>query len=219
MKDVDVDILRAQVIKQFSAHWELNDEAHRYSHFHQVELCATHINEKLKLGASPKLIMLAAYFHDLFSWTRINHHELAYQFILTSDHAVFDSLTDSERHMLAIACQHHRASYKGKFTYTLDQLINSADRMMPEKGLEEMIRRSIKVQTAKGLHGIENATKTMEHLKEKFGTGGYARYADMYVAAFGDALKEQQQEVDALTLEDVMAIYTNCRATPISQIN
>lgn len=201
-----ITTLRAKVIKEFNKHWELNDEAHRYDHFWQVELCGNEINDRLGLGMSPKLIMFAAFFHDLFSWTRINHHELAYEFVRTSDHSIFDYLTDAERHQVAIACRHHRASYKGKFTYTLDELINSADRMMPDSNLTEMIERSLKVQLAKGMEGQVASTKTLEHLKEKFGTGGYARYPDMYLKVFGPELAAQQKAVDELDFDAVHGI-------------
>lgn len=158
--------LRDEIVSEFSTHWRLNDEAHRYEHFWQVELCANEINDILGLNINPKLILFAAFFHDLFAWSRVNHHELSYQYVLTTDHPLFSHLTDHERHQVAIACRHHRASYKGRFVYTLDELINSADRMIPKTNLTDMIKRALQYSLGKGNHPVKAVTLTFEHFKE-----------------------------------------------------
>jgi hypothetical protein len=39
---------------------------------------------------------------------------------------------------------------------------------------------------------------SIQHIKEKFGTGGYARYPKLYLDAFNDELAEQRKEIDNL---------------------
>jgi hypothetical protein len=203
---MNIDEMREKVIKDFSAHWGLNDPAHRIEHFSEVERCGHHINEVLDLGEKPKLIMLAAYFHDLFAWTRVNHEILSCEFVTSSDYSVFNDLLKIERTSVAIACLHHRASFKGTFTWKLDALINSADRMFPSENIDGLIHRSL-VCSIHNVGRYKAVNATYEHVKEKFGSTGYARYPEMYVEVFKEELKQQQLRVDNLTLTDVDAIF------------
>jgi hypothetical protein len=209
MNILELADLRTKIIEAFSKHWDLNDEAHRYNHFAEVERCGHHINEVLGLKVDPKLIMLGAFFHDLFSWTRINHHELACTYIQTCDHPIITALSDSDRHMLSLACKHHRASYKGKFTYTLDELINSADRMFPVTDITPIVKRSLLYSMTKTNDLHEVAKLTFDHMADKYGSKGYARFPDMYLKVFEKELAEQRRKMDELTQDEVHVILLN----------
>lgn len=189
-----MDKLRYVVIRDFSAKWELNDPAHRLQHFTNVDHCAGVINERLNLGQDETQIFLAAFFHDLFAWSRVNHHLMSETYVRTTDYSVFKGLMPCEREEVALACGQHRASYKGEFSSKLCELINAADREMPGD-VEAMMKRSLAYNLAQG-HSQEKADEIMRaHLKEKFGVGGYARYPDIYEQAFGDELAKQRQDI------------------------
>lgn len=207
--NITIGQLRKEIIDEFSSHWKLNDEAHRIEHFSEVEGTAFYINEKLNLGIDPKLITLAAFFHDLFAWSRNNHHELSYQYVSTTNHRFFTSLDITDRMAVAYGCLHHRASFDGVFVGAFDELINSADRGFPSQDVTPIVERSINYTKAKYSDRNVICQKVFEHMGEKFGSNGYARYPDMYSRVFEEELKQQRSNIDKLTLEDVLSIYDN----------
>lgn len=191
--------LREIIRSVFSNAWQLNDLAHRENHFIEVERCGLHINETLGLGFDPELIMMAAYFHDLFAWSRYNHHQLSAKWVRTTDFQPIVDLSNVDREYLAQACAHHRASRDPslKFPSKFAELINSADRGMPGD-VDSMLERAIAYRTSKGGDPATNRADSIAHLKEKFGTNGYASYPQMYIDVFGEQLMMQRQEIDNL---------------------
>lgn len=193
----NVDELRIRVIDEFTPHWQLNDEAHRIKHFAAVEACGIAINERLELGFSPVIIMLTAYFHDLFAWSRNNHHQLSGEYIRTTDNPIIARLSRMNRELVMFACAEHRASFEGTFHNPFSELMNSADRELPGD-IHGMLTRAMQYRIARGMTPDEAVNPSIQHLKEKFGTGGYARYPDFYTRAFGEELSKQRMAIDAL---------------------
>lgn len=201
--------LRKDIITKFSNDWnERLDEAHRQEHFDDVYETGLHINEVLGLGQDPKLIMFVAYFHDLFCDQREIHHELSGRFIMeTRERLIERNLTLCERKRVASACEEHRASFKGNFSYILSELMNSADRGQP-KPVTEMIDRAIAYRKSKFPHDSKKESyqdylhriidESISHIKEKYGRNGYARYTDMYKKVFGEELENMYNEIDNL---------------------
>ncbi len=203
---------RDELSLNFHHQWELNDRGHRMTHFEDVFQCAMYINKELDLGHPEINMLFAGYFHDLFAWTRINHHELAYQYFMTADHPVIVKYfgppfyeegacrnKKPDRLLVALACRQHRASYKGQFSNQFAELINSADRGFP-KGAEVLLNRVLKhkTDTLPGKSVDELMSISIEFLKSKAGSQGYARYPDLYLKVFGEELKEQMAEIDQL---------------------
>jgi len=197
-----IDNLRKELHKHFTQHWALNDRGHQHTHFEDVFQCARHINKVLDLGHSEPDMMFAAYFHDLFAWTRVNHHELAYQFFLTSDHPLileYYAHFPGQRVMVALACREHRASYTGEFSSEFSALINSADRGFPgtaERLLNRVFSHQHDIHPELSDAEVMDISKTF--LKKKAGSDGYARYPDLYMRVFAETLKIQQSEIDQL---------------------
>jgi hypothetical protein len=191
---------RQEIIKGFSHVWELNDKAHRENHFEAVFQCGTAISNRMDFGYDPKLILFAAYFHDMFAWSRVNHHELSYHWMMSTDHPVIiDNLNPSETVEVARGCLQHRASFKGNFKNQFCELINAADRMMPGN-VSDMLERAILYRVAHHPEQSEDQRyeESVKHLKEKFGMSGYARYPEMYLTCFGEELQKQRDEIALL---------------------
>lgn len=189
--------LRNQIVQAFGDKWELNDKAHQQKHFEAVFQCGLKINERLDLGFDSKCIMFAAYFHDLFAWSRVNHHELALHWIQSTDHPlIIDNLDPTERSMVAWACYQHRASFKGDFRFRFCELINSADREFPGD-VAFMLERAVlyRQKNFPGMSVQQGFEESVEHLKEKFGHGGYARYPQMYMDCFAEDLEAQRDHI------------------------
>lgn len=197
---MDIKSLRERIVKEFSAEWELNDPAHRADHFEEVFQCGVFINKKLELGYDEKLILFAAYFHDMYARSRDNHHMMSYHWMSTTTNPlILENLDPGETMLVAWGCQQHRASFEGTFKNQFCELINSADRGFPGD-VPAMLERAIKYRTSASpeLSKEEVLDVSIDHLKDKFGKGGYARYPALYIKAFGDKMQQQLDEIKAL---------------------
>lgn len=196
---MELIVLRSSIIAQFKEVWELNDLAHRENHFEEVFQCGMVINDTLGKRYDPKLIMLAAYFHDMFAWSRHNHHEMSHRWVNTTDNQLFVNLNSHDRWMVASGCLQHRASYKGLFNHEFSELINAADRGFPGE-VDLMLQRAIQYRTKwyPEMEFGDRITESIKHIKEKFGKEGYARYPELYERAFKGKLDLQREAIEAL---------------------
>lgn len=198
----NLDALRLDIQLAYGKKWELNDQGHQQPHFRAVEECGNYINETLSLGQDPKLILYVAWFHDLFAWSRNNHHEIAFEWIKSTDCPIISQLTRPERETVAYACLEHRASGKGedhRFHTHLSELMCAADRGFPTNA-KALLARAINYRIEKGVSFNRAILEATEHVKAKYGTDGYAYYPKLYREVFGEALTLQRKEVDDLTL-------------------
>lgn len=196
----ELDSLRENIKFDFWRQWQLNDSAHREEHFVAVEKWGHFINERLELGYDPKLVLFVAWFHDLFTWDRSNHHQMSAHWIRTSSHHLLSQLSrEGERELVAQACEEHRASFTGVYSNPFCELMACADRGAPGD-VTGMLQRAIQYRRFRGCSEQEALRGAVEHLKEKFGSQGYARYPEMYIRAFGDELEEQRRVIDDLPL-------------------
>lgn len=195
---MDLDSMRGSIITEFTHRWELNDRAHRIEHFQDVERCGNHINDKLGLGFDPKLIMLVAFFHDMFAWSRFNHERLSGEWVATTDHPIICALTQEERTLVSLGCAEHRASFKGTYSNDFTEMMSSADRGFPME-LEAMIQRSALYHEDVFGFGPEQARiAAIAHMKDKYTLSGYARYPSIYRQVFGNVLAEKDKAINAL---------------------
>jgi len=196
-----LDVIRQELIAAFSPHWTLNDPAHRQDHFEDVFKTGMHISKDQGYDFDPVHILFAAYFHDLFAWSRVNHHDLSYEFMRSTDHPLILKYlpTQHERNVVAFACHEHRASYKGDFYSEFTSMINAADRGFPND-VPAMVERSNKYWLAKWpeMSDDERMAGVIQHIKDKFGHGGYARYPNVYLRAFGSQLNEMRDKIAKL---------------------
>lgn len=193
------DEVRSMLIERMGAVYACNDQAHQIKHFNAVEICGNEINNRLDLGYEPMMIMLVAYLHDMFAWSRVNHHQLSADYVKTTDLWIIKSLPEHQRLMVSHGCREHRASFKGEFSCIFSELMNSADRELPGN-VPDMLERAVQYRL--------NALKTddralvlpdaVAHVKEKFGIGGYARYPDFYLRCFSSELAQQRQDIKNL---------------------
>lgn len=195
-------LLREKIITEFTPFWELNDPAHRVDHFKEVELCGYRINRVLNLGFSLELITIVAYIHDLFTWSRYNHHTMSGTWVDTTNHWVINKLTKEDRKLVADACREHRASYTGEFSSLFSELMSSADRCMPGTILGK-VNRSIDYTIANlGVSREDAIPIAVSHIKDKYGKTGYANFPAMYLKVFGTELAEQQEVIRNLTVDN-----------------
>jgi hypothetical protein len=194
-----VNATRERIIKDFSRHWEMNDDAHRIEHFLDVEKCGNYINDKLGLGFDPMLIMLVAFFHDKYAYDRHNHHLMSGEWVRSTDYIAILALSREQRIMVAAGCREHRASGNQPFTCDFAEMMCSADRGFPTTDPEQLVKRAVQHRMHEsGMSEAEARPLAIEHIKEKYGKGGYARYPEMYVRAFAEEFYAQKEAIALL---------------------
>lgn len=185
---------KEKIIQDFSKYWEMNDEAHRLKHFSNVEECALIINYRADLRFDHVMITYAAFFHDMFAWSRDNHHEMSARWVETTAYPLVASLLKWDKKMLASACLQHRASFTGKFDNKFAELMNAADRELPGN-VPAMIERAVQYRMAQGFTREESLGPAVAHIVEKFSANGYARYPQIYLDVFEADLLQQRQDI------------------------
>lgn len=195
---MDTIVAKAQISKDFAPAFRLNDAAHQATHFDRVEACGNKINAVLRLGYDPKLIMLVAYFHDMFSWSRANHHELSGTFVETTEYVLIAGLSKEERQLVADGCREHRASRPIKvFSNEFAMMMNNADREEPTSA-EAMIQRAMDGRMSRGATEAVARLSAIEHIKEKYAKGGYYQYGSMYLDVFGTQIEKILEDINQL---------------------
>jgi len=188
-----------QAVREFYSHYYKDgDLAHQIDHADYVCNLALQLNQE----CDPKLIILAAYIHDIFNATdRKNHHTLAYNYVLESNNKFLKELSEQERKLVAHAVLEHRASFKGEFYSKLSEIISSADRGTPD--IKRVVIRSMQFNNG-------DAKSVYKHIKSKYGTNGYAKYPQSYQEIFSKELQEFQKIVDNITIADIEQIWREC---------
>ena len=188
---------REEVRAYYQPYYENSDEAHLIDHADAVCDLALKINRE----CDEKLVILAAYLHDMFNRdNRARHNELAYEYVLKTDDKFLKTLSAEERKQVAHAVLEHRGSFKGKFYSLLSEIISAADRGVPD--LDFIVIRSMKFNNA-------NAQKVYEHISRKYGMNGYAKYPNVYREMFSEELAMFQRLADQLTVEKIEEIWEN----------
>ena len=190
----------------------MNDGAHLIDHVDDVYAQAVAMNDELNLNIPPMSIILMAYTHDLFAINRDDHHQLAHDFVM--DECVFTkSMDEEEVKKIAMAVLQHRASFKGDYYSEYSELLASADRGAPGC-VATMIHRSFTFATSKlGKLKTVAMTHAFEHMAEKYGHGGYAKYPVMYVKYWDCVLNRQQDLIGTLVTP------TNLQAFNLSSLD
>lgn len=191
-------IITKQLIRDFVLpFYKENDLAHQIDHADDVCDLGLKLNETLEVKEEVALVILAAYFHDIFAKDREVHHELSYKYVSEMQNEILSALSNGDRKKVAMACLEHRSSFHGTFFSSLSEIISSADRGYPN--LSDTLERSKVFWMSKYNANQESAEKhAREHMKEKYGANGYANYPLLYRRYFKKELEVMQQEIDDL---------------------
>jgi len=179
----------------YKHYYENGDEAHLINHADDVCSLALEINKE----EDKKLVILASYLHDMFNAdNRAVHNELAYEYVLDANDEFLQNLKSEELKRVAYAVLEHRASFKGEYYSSLSEIISSADRGLPD--LESVVVRSMRFNNG-------DAQNVYEHILDKYGTKGYAKYPKVYQEIFKEPLEQFQKDADKITVEEIEMIW------------
>jgi hypothetical protein len=192
------------LMRKYEYAYSICDKAHQFEHTLQVCKTALELNQKFDLGIEERLIVPPALLHDLFTWSRSNHHYLAHSFFTFEPASwLVNNYTQEERELMGLAALEHRASWKGGYSSLLSELIATADRGDPQD-VVEMIRRAIQYRRKHNpeMSAEVQVIESLKHLREKFHSEtGYAVYPPLYLKVYGESLKKRDNVLLALTPE------------------
>jgi len=189
--------------------YKTNDAAHQIDHADEVVTLMLQMDKKFNLHLDKNMIIVIGYYHDIFSkedkLARKNHNNLAADYILNNNKE-FSIFNDKELTLISKAIREHRGSYKGEFSSIYSELVSAADRGEPD--LNDMIKRSFKYHFD-GLNSQKAAEEVLEHMIEKFGKNGYAKYPKLYLKFFGKKLDNLKKDIMKLTTHYILNIVRN----------
>jgi hypothetical protein len=193
--------IKKEIAAKYSQHWELLDPAHRQSHFDMVFNNGLAISKRLNISIRPEEVLAVAYFHDLFTWSRSNHHFLSETFIRTTKCGIVLSLCDTPESIerVALACREHRASWTGSYSGDLSIVMSAADRGIP-KTASELLNRSTLYTKTHNPEMDDTAVRNLAitHIKEKYGRNGYARIPEIHKRSYVSEYEILYKEIDLL---------------------
>ena len=203
--------MRKKIEKMVAEFYNNNDSAHKLSH--AIEVCDNflEIDKVLKLNLDKKLMILIAYFHDIFANVddRKIHERKAAMYIFKNRSALFSDLTKKEVRIVYYAVLQHRASYKGAYYSIYSRVMNAAD-----KGkllIDKTIIRSFKYHFDRSQDENEAIIGVFKHMKDKFGSNGYFKPDDFYLKCYKDSYDLYTKNVDNLTIEYITKIVSSWR--------
>lgn len=192
----------------YAPFYAMNDKAHQIGHVIEVTREALNINEKLYLRLDEYMLVAVGMVHDLFNNDRDNHHTLAAEYVLKNPIEWLCQFSHEDRVEMSQAVAEHRASYRGKYSGELSATLSAADRGKPD--VERTVKRAFKyaLNCNVGFRDIALA-QTQEHMVDKFGTKGYARYPQLYTEMYEAELQSLQTVMDVITLDEIAEICKN----------
>ena len=202
-----MEITYLNVLSYYKDEIELNDAAHDLNHVVNVYIKMLDIDKVLNLGINKKMILLAAFLHDLKCHVdRKKHCILSAYYVIDCYYNVgckdpfIKYLTEEKVIILADSIIKHRASGNEVPGSGLAGLLYAADKDVPL--LEEIVLRSYEYGS--------NCEHVLKHLKEKFSSEGYLKYNIYYKLYYGViSIERMRNEISNLTVEKIRDIVTS----------
>lgn len=186
--------------------YSLNDQAHNLAH--ALDIChrALAINDDLNMQLDLYEIAVAALAHDMFSWTRSNHDEMVYHWIMTLSAPWIDRFRPNQIERIALAAKEHRSSYIGRYSSRLSELVATADRDPPTDKPERLLIRALEFRGQYLTRPIALSVlrECIEHVKEKYGTKTARKFPQLWLNYYQDSYVAYRQGVDIITVESAM---------------
>lgn len=193
--------ISAALVAKCEAAINLNDRGHQFDHILDVAEAGVILAEKYELDKN--LFLLAALFHDLFAaFDRENHHTLGAEYARVTLPKWGVSAIDTE--IVVGMCENHRSSKSSCVRLTTyERMFQLADRGLPsEATCRRHVQRAVYYSDGLGLDRESGMLRAMNHLKDKFGSGGYVQASD--VSDF-----DVSKYYENLTLDDVRQIMAD----------
>lgn len=177
-----VDYIEAEILPRYASF----DAAHRIDHARMVIEQSRALTESInasaayknpdgtKLVVSPAMTYVVAAFHDTGLCEGREQHHVVSARIIRADEQLPRWFTPEEISTMADAAEDHRASAKTPPRTIYGRIVAEADRFIEA---ETIIRRTVQFgfEHYPELSRDEHRARALEHLREKYGDGGYLR--------------------------------------------
>ena len=169
--------LQQYVEREILPRYDHHDAAHRRDHVDTVISQSLAIVRQLNqqgAGLSEDMAYAIAAYHDTgLCEGREHHHEVSAR-IIRADRELRRWFSEEQVAMMADAAEDHRASAKHVPRTIYGRIVAEADRVIvPETIIRRTIQYGLEHYPALDVEG--HYARTVEHLREKYGEGGYLR--------------------------------------------
>lgn len=203
-----MESLRKRILEDVAEYYLHTDPAHRIDHIEKTMDNAMVILERLEMShqkALIKRVLIAIGYHDVWSQRRKYHHVDAYLEVckLTRHIQQRYDVTQEDVWRIAHACLEHRASFKGNYDSLISEITAAADRGIPSTEIAPLFYRSYVY--ARGIGKDRELAKLhcVEHIKEKFGDGGYGAVPVWYNTLFTTELDQRKTLITNFSIHDL----------------
>ncbi len=165
-----LEYCQGQILPLYLAH----DKAHGPEHVRTVIQNSLELAEQLPecRGVDLDMVYTVAVYHDVGIRYGRKNHEAASGKWLMEDEALKRWFTEEQRQTMREAVEDHRASRQEPPRNLYGRIVSEADRDLEP---ERIVRRCMEygVEKCPGLSDEEQIRRTVEHVREKYGEGGY----------------------------------------------
>ena len=174
------DSLERYIFDEIVPKYSSFDTAHKEDHALTVISQAMNLLERMPEEVrsvheiNEEMLLTAAACHDLGLVNGRDRHHLDSGIIIRSDARLREWFTDEQIETIAQAAEDHRASGKSEPRSMYGMLVAEADRVIDG---ETIIRRTIQFGFTNypGLDREGHIRRAIDHLREKYGRGGYLK--------------------------------------------
>ena len=148
------------------------DKAHRRDHAEMVIRQSMQLAERLDVD--PDMVYCIAAYHDTGLCEGRDLHHTASARIIRQDGRLRQWFTEEQITLMADAAEDHRASANRPPRTLYGRIVAEADRYIDP---EDIVRRTVRfgLDHYPELGREEHYRRTLQHLREKYGRGGYLR--------------------------------------------
>jgi len=172
MKLIKKDLLN-YIEKKIYPEYDKNEEGHRLPHIKYV------IQRSLNFAAQfqdidKNMVYTIAAYHDIGHHIDAKNHEIVSAQIFYKDDKIKQFFTSEEIEIIKEAIEDHRASSNKEPRSIYGKIVSSADR---NTSLEDIIKRAYLYRIEHyGTNNIDEIIlESQKHIKEKYGSRGYAK--------------------------------------------
>lgn len=185
----ELDIFIEKMIEKYKKFDGAHDDAHARMVIKNSEYIAINMMKDEKIEIDMNMVKVIAAMHDLgLAYDRETHHIKSGEIVRESKE-LRKFFTEEQIELIAKSVEEHRASYKGEYTSVYSKIVSDADRM---NDINTMISRTYKWNRKHypDLNDEELYIEVIQHLQDKYGEKGYARFNTPYAE---DILNQSRQ--------------------------
>lgn len=185
----ELDIFIEKMIEKYKKFDGAHDDAHARMVIKNSEYIAINMMKDEKIEIDVNMVKVIAAMHDLgLAYDRETHHIKSGEIVRKSKE-LRKFFTEEQIELIAKSVEEHRASYKGEYTSVYSKIVSDADRM---NDINTMISRTYKWNRKHypDLNDEELYIEVIQHLQDKYGEKGYARFNTKYAE---DILNQSRQ--------------------------